>query len=185
MMYLSESVRYIIDVVLGILLFMMIARLLLDYFRCDYYDPMCQAIVRITNPIAMILKSLPRIAGINSGILILGFLISFLKIGFASQFQLVLPAWLVVAFANYISTVLTFVFWILLARVVMSWLNPSPKQPGVKLVYQITEPMMSAVRRLLPAMGGLDLSPILLFVGIHLLRLLVVSPLYDLAGSLS
>jgi len=63
--------------------------------------------------------------------------------------------------------------WILIARVFMSWFNPSPNNPMVKFVMRLTEPVLAPIRRMLPNMGGLDLSPIIVFIALILLKRLV------------
>ena len=63
--------------------------------------------------------------------------------------------------------------WILIARVLMSWFNPSPNNPLVQFVLRLTEPVLAPIRRVLPAMGGLDLSPILVFIALMFLKRLI------------
>ena len=63
--------------------------------------------------------------------------------------------------------------WILIARVLMSWFNPSPNNPLVQFVLRLTEPVLAPIRRVLPAMGGLDLSPIVVFIALMFLKRLI------------
>jgi YggT family protein len=71
--------------------------------------------------------------------------------------------------------------FIIIARVIVSWVRVSPYHPTwgpvVRFIYQATEPLMEPVRRFLPAMGGLDFSPIIVLLGLDLLRTLVVGML--------
>ena len=62
----------------------------------------------------------------------------------------------------------------ILASIVLSWLAPQTKHPGAYLLHQLTEPVMSPVRRMLPNLGGLDFSPILVFIMINLVDMLVI-----------
>jgi YggT family protein len=64
-------------------------------------------------------------------------------------------------------------FFALLASIILSWISPGGSNPAVYLLYQITEPVMAPVRKLLPPMGGLDFSPILVFIGINVLEIVV------------
>ena len=74
-------------------------------------------------------------------------------------------------------------FWAILIRVVLSWVNPGVRHPASAVVYSLTEPVLAPARRLLPAMGGFDLSPILVLIGLHLVNLLLIDPIRD-AGRL-
>ena len=63
--------------------------------------------------------------------------------------------------------------WILIARVLMSWFNPNPYNPLVQFVLRLTEPVLAPIRRVLPSMGGLDLSPIEEFVALMFVKRLI------------
>ena len=63
--------------------------------------------------------------------------------------------------------------WILIAKVLMSWFNPNPYNPLVQFVLRLTEPVLAPIRRVLPSMGGLDLSPIVVFVALMFVKRLI------------
>ncbi len=92
-------------------------------------------------------------------------------------------------FANFLSAVatvldivLTIFMWIVIARAVLSWVNPDPYNPIVRFIHNITEPVLYRVRRLLPvSFGGIDISPILVFLAIIFLQTFVVKSLKMLA----
>jgi YggT family protein len=72
-----------------------------------------------------------------------------------------------------LSSILTLYYYVMLARVLMSWFNPNPYNPIVDAIYRLTEPVLSPIRRVLPSMGGFDLSPLVVFfVLIYLQRIL-------------
>jgi len=75
--------------------------------------------------------------------------------------------------------------WIVIARAIISWVNPDPYNPIVRFLYSATEPVLYRIRRLLPLYaGGIDFSPIIVFVAIIFLQRFLVQSLYDLAQSL-
>jgi len=84
------------------------------------------------------------------------------------------------AVADVLYAVLTIYFYIIIARALISWVNPDPYNPVVNFLYRLTEPVLSRFRRLLPVMGGLDLSPLLVLLIIHFIRKFLVASLYDL-----
>jgi YggT family protein len=89
---------------------------------------------------------------------------------------------LLVALAGVIGLVLKLYMWIIIARAVLSWVNPDPYNPIVRFLYSITDPVLLAIRRRLPlSFGGIDFSPVLVILAIIFLQRFLVSSLYDLA----
>jgi len=88
---------------------------------------------------------------------------------------------LLVAIAGAVYMLLTVYLWIVIGRVIVSWVNADPRNPIVRFLYNATEPLLWRLRRVLPPMGGLDLSPLLLTVGIYVVREFLVATLQDLA----
>ncbi|KPV39545.1 hypothetical protein AN478_10360 [Thiohalorhabdus denitrificans] len=93
--------------------------------------------------------------------------------GFAANF--------IDAVAFLVNAILRLAFWVILIRVLMSWVSPDPANPLVRALTQITDPILRPAQRLIPPVGGLDLSPIVVLLGIEFLRILVVSSLQQLA----
>jgi YggT family protein len=92
---------------------------------------------------------------------------------------------LMLAVARLLELVLWAYFWIIIARAVLSWVNPDPFNPVVRFLYRVTEPVLRPIRRRMPMMGmGLDLSPMLVILAIYFLQAFLVESLRDLALSL-
>jgi YggT family protein len=92
---------------------------------------------------------------------------------------------LVLALARLLELVLWAYFWVIIARAVLSWVNPDPFNPIVRVLYRVTEPVLRPIRHRLPTMGmGLDLSPMLVILAIYFLQSFLVESLRDLALSL-
>lgn len=88
------------------------------------------------------------------------------------------------ALAYVLDFILTVYMYILIARAILSWVNPDPYNPIVNFLYRATEPVLYRVRRVLPDMGGLDLSPLLVLLAIFFLQKFVVSSLFEVANRL-
>ncbi|HYD47766.1 MAG TPA: YggT family protein [Terriglobales bacterium] len=89
---------------------------------------------------------------------------------------------LLLAIAQVLDAILRLYTFILLGRVIVSWVNADPYNPIVRFLYNATEPLLYRVRRLMPVvLGGIDLSPLLVFFGIEFIRAFLVRSLYDLA----
>lgn len=88
--------------------------------------------------------------------------------------------------ATVVDIVLNLYMWILIARAILSWVNPDPYNPIVKFLYNITEPLMYRVRRILPLQfGGIDLTPMVIIIAIIFLRSFIVQTLRQLAYHIS
>jgi YggT family protein len=152
---------------------------MLQLAKADFYNPLAQAVVKMTQPFVTILqKVMPRTGRFSLATLVLAFLVQLLLIvvvlliaGFDLPNPMSLAVWSLIGLA---SQVLDLLFFAILASIVLSWLAPQTNHPGAYLLHQLTEPVMSPVRRMLPNLGGLDFSPILVFIMINLVDMLVI-----------
>ncbi len=88
------------------------------------------------------------------------------------------------AVAYILKIVLDIYMWVIIARAILSWVNPDPYNPIVKFLYRVTEPVLYRIRRVLPDMGGLDLSPLVVLLAIFFLQKFLVASLFDLVQRL-
>ncbi len=88
------------------------------------------------------------------------------------------------AVAYVVEILLNIYMWIIIARAVISWVNPDPYNPIVRFLYRATEPVLHRVRRVLPDMGGIDLSPLLVLLAIVFLQKFLVNSLFELVHRL-
>jgi len=86
------------------------------------------------------------------------------------------------ALANLVNLVLTIYIWVIIARALISWVNPDPYNPIVRFLYRVTEPVLRPIRHRLPTFQmGLDLSPMVVIFAIYFLQQFLVPVLYRLA----
>lgn len=90
---------------------------------------------------------------------------------------------LIAAFARLLDLVLDIYFFIIVGRAIISWVNPDPYNPIVRFLYQATEPVLRPIRRFIPYMGGMDISPIIVILILKFGQWFVVKTLMDLAYS--
>lgn len=89
---------------------------------------------------------------------------------------------LIQGIAVVVNMILQLYMWIMIARVVISWVNADPYNPIVRAIVSVTEPVLYRIRRMIPAYGGgIDFSPIIVFVGIYFLQVFLVQSLTELA----
>lgn len=159
-------------------IFLVLTRFLLQLVRADFYNPISQFVVKATNPpLKPLRKLIPGYGGVDVAALVLVVALVIAKI-FTIQLvgsgsMAIDPLILVTAALHEIARLmLNYLFWSIVLRIVLSWIAPDPYNPMVRLVTQITEPVMAPARRLLPPMGGFDLSPILVIIAIQAVQAL-------------
>ena len=175
----GNAVAQIFNTIAGLYLLFVVARFLLQLAKADFYNPISQAVFKITDPMVKVFRSfIPGYRGIDFSSLILAFFVQFAAIsltillyGGSLPSISFIVTWSFVGVLNFI---ILFYYYALIASIVMSFVmmfsgNMNP-HPILSLVWQITEPIMSPVRKFIPPMGGLDFSPIFIFLVIGLIR---------------
>jgi YggT family protein len=164
---------FLVQSVFGLYLTIVIVRFMLQLVKADFYNPLAQAVVKLTQPFVVVLqKVMPRTGRLSLPTLALAVLVQLLLIvavllivGFDLPNPMSLVVWSLIGVA---SQTLDLLFFAVLAGIVLSWLATKTRHPGAHLLHQLTEPVMAPVRRMLPNIGGLDFSPILVFIMINL-----------------
>lgn len=173
---LNEILVYLAQTIIHLALFAVLLRFILQAVRADFYNPICQFVVRVTNPVVIPLRRvIPGFAGQDIASLLLALLLQLLAI--VTMLVLysaglpnvaVLLAWSAVGL---LALVVNIYFFALLAMIIISWVAGGSRHPAIVLLHQITEPVMAPFRRLLPTAGGLDFSPILVFILINVIQI--------------
>jgi YggT family protein len=172
----NEIFGYLVQTFLSLYLVAMLLRFLLQVVRADFYNPISQFLVRVTNPLVIPLRRiLPGFAGLDISSLLLAVLLQLAGIvalllvnGLGLPNIGLLLIWSVL---GVIGLLVNIYFFALLAVIILSWVAPGSSHPAIQLLYQVTEPVMAPFRQALPAMGGLDFSPILVFILINVIQI--------------
>ena len=174
----AEISLYLIRNLGALLLLVVILRGVLHASRVNFYNPLSQLIVRLTNPMLAPLRSaLPAKGRIDWAALVLAVLLqSLILVGIAlvAGERWALPGVATLFLWGVIGVVALLVnlyFFVLIAMIIVSWVAPGSRHPAIELIWQISEPVMAPFRSLLPNMGGIDFSPILVFIGINVVQI--------------
>lgn len=179
---LSNAGVFLVSTLFGLYILAIMLRLILQMVRADFYNPVSRFIVKITNPpLKPLRRFIPGFAGIDmASVLVmmvlqmLQFFIITLLRNFPSPDILGLALY---AFVELISLSFYVFLFSIFILALLSWINPGQYNPINNLLHQITEPLLRPVRRLLPPMSGMDLSPMLAMMGLWLMKLLLLDPL--------
>ncbi|OLO03271.1 YggT family protein [Salinicola socius] len=184
---LGSAGLMLVNTLVNIYLFVLMLRFLLQFSQADYYNPLSQGIVKATQPVvAPVQKILRPLGRIDIATLFVGFLLKIIVI--TAIFQLAgfgmppLQGLLLAGIAGVLNAILKIYFFALIIMIILSWVAPQASHPGALLVMQIVEPIMAPVRRVIPPLGMIDLSPIVVFIAINLLDSVVVGSLARAAG---
>lgn len=173
-----QAVLFLIDTAFSLYLMMMILRLWLQLARADFYNPFSQFVVKATNPLVLPLRRIvPSIGSLDSASLLLAYGITLTKLlvlQMLSAGQVVLLPSLIFAVIVLIKEIFTLLFWILVIRALLSWFSQG-RSPVEYVMHQLTEPVLRPVRRVIPPIGGLDLSVLVVLVGLQFLNILFSS----------
>lgn len=178
---------YVVQTLGSLYLLIVLLRFILQLVRADFYNPISQFIVRATQPLLQPLRRvIPGFAGIDLASLVLALVVQLVVMaiiiklmGYALPAVLQLLAWSLVGIT---ALFLKIFFFALIISVILSWVAPQSHNPAVILVFQLCEPVLAPIRRFLPALGGLDLSPIFAFIALNLLDMLLITNLAIATG---
>lgn len=178
---------FLIQTFAGLYLILLLLRFLMQVSRVDFYNPICQAIVKVTDaPVKPLKKILPAIRGVDFATLFVALVVQLLAVSlvmFLSGGYAFHPVYIAWSFVGLISAIFKIYYFSLIAMVIASWIAPQSNHPAMALVHQLTEPVCAPARKLLPPMGGMDFSIILVFVAITLIdSYLVIRPLAAMLG---
>lgn len=183
--YFANPLIFLIETIVGLYILAVMLRFLLQWVHADFYNPLSQFIVKITNPVLIPLRRLiPGFGGIDWASVVLALLLIGLKLMIISAVQGRLPpaaSLPPLMLAELISLFLNIFFFTILVQVIISWVAPNQYNPVTVLLHQLNEPLLRPIRRLLPPMGGLDFSPLVAILLIQLSKMLLLPPLYALA----
>lgn len=188
MNYLANAGAILVEVVFGLLIVLFVVRVLLQLVRANFYNPVCQFFYKATNPLLMPLRKLLRpVRNFDVSGTLVAYLLECVKVLLLFALAGRIPGIVgifVLGLAELIGFVLMLYFWMILIRVILSFVGQGSYSPMIPLVAQLTEPVLKPLRRVLPDLGGLDLSPVLATLAIFLARALIVAPLLDLGARL-
>ena len=177
----DNATLFLVNTLFSLYAYTLILRVLLQMVRADFYNPLAQFVWKVTNPPTQVLrKVIPRYRQVDIPALLILYLVAVVNIladlwilGVGAGLGMLL--WLALL-KSLVLTVNLLTFTILI-QAVMSWFGASMHSPASSLLFNVNEPMLRPVRRALPPIGGLDLSPLVVIILLQVVsRLIPLSP---------
>ena len=188
MNYLSDTGLFLIDTILGFFILIVMFRFLLQMTRADFYNPLSQFVVKASNPVLTPLRRVvPGFLGVDLAAILLLIVLESLRLMLINLLMghspnllglIILSCGELLKLATYV------IIFSIFARAILSWFNPGSRHPMSRLLGSFTEPLLLPARRLIPATGGLDLAPVIVFIVLTVFLKLVVQPLLDIGRAL-
>jgi YggT family protein len=174
----QNAFTFIISSLLNMYVITFFLRLVLASARADFRNPLAQFIVKVTNPLVIPARRIiPAVGGLDTATLVIllvvqtiatAILVKLSCVGEAQISQIVL-----FGLVRLVHLILTTYFWLIIVYVVSSWVSPGGYNPALAMLGAVVEPVLAPFRRLIPTIGGLDLSPVFVFLALGFLERLI------------
>ncbi len=195
--YGTDAAQFLIRTLVDLYAVVVLLRFALQAVRADYFNPVAQFVVQATRPVlAPLRRVLPPAGRYDWAALIVALALMWLKLalfqalaiqsiyvgGYVQPIQhvwLASLAWIGVV--DLVALVIDIGFFAVLVMAILSWVAPSGPNPAMEVLQRITDPLVRPVRRVIPLIGGVDLSPLVVLIGLQVLKMLLIRPLLVLA----
>ncbi len=186
--YANNAAAFLVQTLFGLYILAVMLRTLLQWVRADARNPITQFLITITNPPLLPLQRLlPAIRGLSLGAVVLLLVLQGIQIALMlalSDRTGSLEGITVMAVAELLQLLIQVYTFGLIIYVVLSWLavlGSMRPNPVSSLLEELLGPVLRPIRRMMPDLGGIDLSPIVLIIGLQLVAILFVAPIRDAA----
>lgn len=171
-----NAMSFLVNTLFDLYLMVVILRVWLQAARADFYNPFSQFIVKATQPIiGPMRRVIPSVGRLDTASVLLALIVVALKytvLSLMAGAALNIPSILLISVVSVIKEAGVLLFWMLILRAILSWVSQG-QNPIEMVMVQLTEPLLSPIRRILPPMGGLDLSLLVLMIILNFVNMLM------------
>lgn len=172
-----QAFSYLIGTLIDLYVAAILLRLLLQWVRADFYNPLCQFLVKVTNPVVIPFRRiLPAIGPVDTGSVVVMLVLQAIGVFLITRMgsiDMPVPQIFIYSGVKLLMMLLITYMILIIASVILSWFGQRARHPIIPLVYQLTEPVLRPFRKVIPAIGGFDLSPLFALIAIRFLMLLL------------
>jgi len=179
---LNNAFIFLLSTIVDLYVFILLTRFILVWIRVDYFNPITQFVAKLSRPLIQPLKRvMPTVKNIEFSTLLVIFTLVALKFFLIGLATIGLPDFFglfLLTCADILKSFVNFFFYAVLLQVILSWVPHFSYSPAYRLLALITAPLIYPVKRIIPPVAGFDITPIPVLMGLHLLLILLVNPLY-------
>ena len=176
--YLTNPLEFLISTLFSLYIVAVMLRFLLGLVRADFYNPVSQFLVRITNPLLIPLrKVVPSIGKFDSAALLLMIVLQLAAITLILLLRgdgISSAVLVIITLATLISLLISVYMFAIIVEVIISWMNPGSYNPVSSLLHSLTNPLLRPIRHVIPPIAGIDLSPLFAIIVLQVLRMLIL-----------
>ncbi|MGB5441060.1 MAG: YggT family protein [Gammaproteobacteria bacterium] len=176
--YYTNPLEFLITTLFSLYILAVMLRFLLGVVRADFYNPVSQFLVRITNPLLLPLRRIiPGLGKYDTAALVLLLVLQLISLAVTVLLRggdINLLNLLIHAVIELILLMLNIFIIAIFVQVILSWINPGTYNPVSAMLSSLTSPLLQPIQRLLPAVAGMDLSPLFALIGLQVLKMLVM-----------
>jgi YggT family protein len=173
----TAAFAFLVETLIQLVLTVILLRVLLEAVRANWFNPVCQALIKVTDPVVKPLaRVIPRAGRFNVAAILLLFIVQLIGLLALSLIYGATPDPLglaLLAVLRLIRLVLVVYVILIIAGVIVSWVGQNMRHPIIPLIFQLTDPLLTPIRRVLPDLGGFDLSPLVALIGLQFLIILL------------
>ena len=184
--YMTDPIIFLIDTLFSLYILAVLLRFLLQWCGADFYNPISQFLVKVTHPPLKILRRfVPSIGKIDTSSLIL-----VLSLQMLADFSILLlkgvtinmGALAILSITQLLALLINVFVFAVFARAILSWLNPGSFNAAASILDTLTDPLLDIIRKIIPNLSGLDLSPLAALLLLQLAKMVILPPLHELAS---
>jgi YggT family protein len=187
--YMTDPIIFLIDTLFSLYILAVLLRFLLQWCGADFYNPISQFLVKVTHPPLRILRRfVPSIGKIDTSSLILVLSLQMLadfSILMLKGVTINIGALTILSITQLVSLLINVFIFAVFARAILSWLNPGTFNAASSILATLTEPLLDICRKVIPDLGGIDLSPLAALLLLQLAKMVILPPLHELASLIS
>ncbi|MEI6145825.1 MAG: YggT family protein [Methylococcales bacterium] len=186
--YMTDPIIFLIDTLCSLYIMAILLRFLLQWCGADFYNPISQFLVKITHPPLRVMRRfVPSIGKIDTSSLVL-----MLSLQMLTDFSILLlkgvtiniGALAILSMTQLVSLLLNVLVFSVFARALLSWMNPGNFYAAASIVDAVSKPILNLCRKMIPDLGGIDLSPLAALLFLQMAKMVVLPPLHELASIL-
>lgn len=184
--YMTDPIIFLIDTVFSLYILALLLRFLLQWCGGNFYNPISQFLVKITHPPLKIMRRfVPSIGKIDTSslILILGLqMLTDFSILLLKDVSINIGALAIISITQLLTLLINVFVFSIFARAILSWMNPGTFNAASSILSTLTEPLLDICRKVIPDLGGIDLSPLAALLLLQLAKMVLLPPLHELAS---
>lgn len=184
--YMTDPLIFLIDTLFSLYILAVVLRFLLQWTNADFYNPISQFLVKVTHPpLKLLRRFVPAVGRIDSSSLVLAIalqMIADFSILAIKGVMVSFPALMILSLSQLVALFINVFIFAIFARAILSWFDPGNYNAASSILYCLTEPVLHICRKVVPDLGGIDLSPLVGLVLLQLAKMMILPPLQELAS---